>query len=83
MEGYNAPKDKGYSVASNYGSINQNVVDSNYGREQVVVSSLPIYQAIQEQPIANRKSRCPRGALLGSIGSCCGMNCTRACAMPG
>ena len=28
-----------------------------------------------------RKSKCPRGAEFGSIGSCCGWECTRACAL--
>mgnify|MGYP001572237808 CR=1 FL=1 len=28
----------------------------------------------------SRRSKCPRGALLGSIGSCCGLDCTRKCA---
>ncbi|HIH26143.1 hypothetical protein J4476_01965 [Candidatus Woesearchaeota archaeon] len=27
-----------------------------------------------------RRSKCPRGATLGEIGSCCGLQCTRACA---
>ena len=27
-----------------------------------------------------RRSKCPRGAALGEIGSCCGLQCTRACA---
>ena len=27
-----------------------------------------------------RRSKCPRGAALGEIGTCCGLQCTRACA---
>ena len=26
-----------------------------------------------------RKSKCSRGALLGEVGSACGMNCNRKC----
>lgn len=79
MEIYNVPKDEGYSVSNNYEPIKQD--GANYGGSQAVSVNLPIYQTQQEQPRANRKSRCPRGAALGSIGSCCGMQCTRACAV--
>lgn len=82
MEGYNIPKDEGYSVPNNYGSTNQNAVSFVYGGEQAATVSLPVYKPTQQQSIQTR-SRCPRGAILGQIGSCCGMNCTRACAMPG
>lgn len=70
--------DEGYQVSNSYVPINQtSVISSGYGGNQ----SLPIYQTKQEQPRTNRKSKCPRGAALGSIGSCCGMQCTRACAV--
>lgn len=83
-EGYNAPKDEGYQVSNNYGPVKQtSVVSSGYGGEQSTTNSLPIYQVKQEQTQLNRKSRCPKGAILGQIGSCCGMQCTRACALEG
>ena len=57
----------------NYGQ-NQNYVNSSYGN-----SSLPIYgQNIK--PKRTERSRCPKGAALGEIGSCCGDMCTRDCA---
>lgn len=77
MENYNAPKDEGYKVSNSYRPVKVN--NSSYGREQT--ASLPIYETKQEQPRVNRKSKCPRGAPLDSIGSCCGMACTRACAV--
>lgn len=80
-EGYNVPKDEGYQISNSYGPTKQtSVVTSGYGGE-APTSSLPIYQT-QEQPIRKRKSRCPRGAVLGEIGSCCGWECTRGCAVP-
>lgn len=75
MESYNVPKDEGYKVSNSYAPVKVN--NSDYGGEQ----GLPIYQTKQEQPRTNGKSKCPRGAPLGSIGSCCGMACTRACAV--
>ena len=81
-EGYNVPKDEGYQVSNSYGTTTQTTTTSSgYGGEQST-SSLPIYQD-KQQPIQNKKSRCPRGAQLGQIGSCCGWECTRACALPG
>ncbi len=83
-EGYNTSKDEGYQVANSYGPAKQtSVVTSGYSGSQSNNSSLPIYQNNQDQPRTKRKSRCPNGANLGQIGSCCGMACTRACAVPG
>ncbi len=79
MENYNAPKDEGYQVANSYAASTQVNTNPSYGGSQS--TSLPLYQTRQEQPKLNRKSKCPRGATLGSIGSCCGMQCTRACAI--
>ncbi len=80
-EGYNVQKDEGYKVSNNYGPIKQtSVTTSGYGGEQVH-GSLPIYNFKEERP--KGKSRCPRGANLGEIGSCCGLQCTRACALEG
>lgn len=81
-EGYNVPKDEGYQVSTSYATKKTSVVNSGYGGEQGSISSLPIYQPTQQQT-SGGKSRCPRGAQLGSIGSCCGWECTRACAIPG
>lgn len=81
MEGYNVPKDEGYKVENNYGPVKQtNVVSSGYSGSQSSSVILPIYKT-QEQPNPNGRSKCPRGARLGEIGSCCGMACTRACAI--
>ena len=82
MKGYNAPKDEGYNVKDNYGNNNQSSVmqSSNY---QTQGSVIPMYKVKEEQPQQKKKSRCPRGALYGEIGSCCGMQCTRACALEG
>ena len=52
----------------------QNYVSTNYGN-----NSLPIYGQ-NTQPQLRMRSRCPRGAALGEIGSCCGDRCTRDCA---
>jgi len=79
MEGYNAPKDEGYSVKSSYGS-NKQAQSNSYGNSQTSTVALPIYEETQQQ-VKHRRSRCPRGALLGQIGSCCGDRCTRACAI--
>lgn len=78
MGGYNAPKDLGYNVQNDYELINQNS-QSSYNNLPQITSSLPIYNTQQKK--LSRKSKCPRGALLGAIGSCCGFKCTRACAM--
>ena len=81
MEGYNVPQDSGYQVSNSYANIKSKapILESNYNRNQQ--SSLPIYTVKQDTPRLNRRSRCPRGAVLGEIGSCCGLNCTRACAI--
>ena len=55
-----------------YGNQN-NYVSNSYG------ISLPIYGQ-NPQPQLRMRSRCPRGAALGEIGSCCGDRCTRDCA---
>ncbi len=81
MTSYNAPKDEGYSVNNSYAPIKQNTQGS-YGSSQTSII-LPIYQNDQQTPKTARRSRCPRGANLGEIGSCCGMQCTRACASAG
>jgi len=80
-EGYSVTKDEGYSVSNSYSSIKQTNSNS-YSGDQTVAISLPIYQP-EKQTIQKRKSKCPRGSVLGEIGSCCGMQCTRTCAMPG
>ena len=81
-EGYNVQKEEGYQVANTYGPIKKTRVASSYGGEQNVTTSLPMYRTNQEVQ-TNRRSRCPKGAILGQIGSCCGMQCTRACALEG
>ncbi len=78
MIGYNAPKDEGYQVSNSYGPIKQTQSNS-YGNSQTVQVSLPIYNGTQQT--SSRRSRCPRGAVLGKIGSCCGDQCNRACAI--
>ena len=84
MESYNAPKDSGYKPKSDYGSPkNTSAPSSGYGGSQQQ-TSLPIYTPkSQSQQVTKRRSRCPMGAALGEIGSCCGLNCTRACASLG
>ncbi|MBI2148887.1 hypothetical protein HYU23_04355 [Candidatus Woesearchaeota archaeon] len=81
MEEYNAPKDEGYKVSNSYNSVNQPQSNS-YESSQAVTVSLPIYQETQQQS-SSRRSKCPRGAILNKIGSCCGDQCTRACAIEG
>lgn len=76
MTGYNAPQDQGYKIVNNYSS--KPVQSNSYGRSQSVTVSLPIYQ--QKQSTGPRRSRCPKGAILGEIGSCCGDKCNRDCA---
>lgn len=78
-EGYNVPKDQGYSVGVDYTSATQN--NSTYGGEQSL--TLQVYSSKEEKQFSNKKSKCPRGAILGQIGSCCGNACTRACAVDG
>ena len=34
-----------------------------------------------EKQLNSKKSKCPKGAQLGAIGSCCGLQCIRACAI--
>ena len=80
MEGYNSPKDQGYKTSDSYASIN--LPSNKYGAQSSAIS-LPVYHETNEQPKTNRKSKCPRGAILNEIGSCCGFNCTRACAISG
>jgi len=53
--------------------------DLGYGSANY--SSLPYYNKTDNTTI-KIKSKCPRGATVGKIGSCCGINCTRACAIP-
>ena len=80
MECYNVPKDEGYKVVNSYVLVKQNT-NSGYGNSKQTIS-LPIYQEERnEQPTTNRRSRCPRGAILNRVGSCCGDKCTRACAI--
>ena len=81
MESYNVPQDEGYNVKNNYGTVQQHQ-SNTYGGSQSVTVSLPVYQEIQQQ-ISSRRSRCPRGAVLNRIGSCCGDQCSRACAIEG
>jgi len=78
---YNADQGEKYTMKSDYGS--KPVGNSNsYGTQNQ--NSLPMYQtSSSENPMPKRKSKCPRGAILGEIGTCCGMNCTRACALEG
>jgi len=64
MQNYNTPKDKGYQSGNSY---------SNSQGYSVI---LPIYTSSQN---TKRKSKCPKGANLNEIGSCCGDRCTRAC----
>ena len=80
-EGYNVPKDEGYSVSNNYASVPQN--NSNYGGQQSALIVLPIYRETQDTDNKSKKSCCPRGGLFGEIGRACGTQCTRGCAMPG
>ncbi len=77
MADYSPPKDGGYKVKPVYSPISQaslKVIDYgsvNFG-----------YEIIQEIHKPKLKSKCPRGAIMGDIGSCCGNGCTRACAIP-
>ena len=81
MKSYNATQDEGYKISNNYSSTKQTQV-LVYEGSQAVQISLPIYQEKQQQS-STRKSKCPRGAILNKIGSCCGDQCTRACAIEG
>ncbi len=51
----------------------------NYGSTSYGNSSLFIYGQ-NPQPQLRMRSRCPKEAALGEIGSCCGDMCTRDCA---
>ena len=77
MEGYNIDQGEKYSVSSDYSSKAPVFENSSYSQGS---SSLPIYRN-NEQPNIKKRSRCPRGAILGEIGTCCGLQCTRACAL--
>lgn len=66
MNGYNA-NNQSYSQDRKY-SIN-----SAYSG-----SSLNVYSS---QTKTKKKSRCPKGATYGEVGSCCGFECTKACAL--
>ena len=83
MVGYNVDTGEEYVIRSSYKSKDPLMTPENnsYGGSNPSNVVLQIYSS-SEQPVMNQKSRCPRGALLGSIGTCCGMNCTRACALP-
>ena len=78
MDEYKINEGEKYSVKSNYGS-EAPVMNSTY----VSQSNLPSYTNKQEQQTIKKRSRCPRGAILGEIGTCCGLQCTRACALEG
>ncbi|GEM_PF-4412510 len=80
MESYNAPQDSGYQVQIEYG-IKKKEENNSYGRQQKSLS-LPMYPQNNQQPLQDQRSKCPKGAKLGAIGSCCGWECTRACALP-
>ena len=43
-------------------------------------SSSNNYNTNSNYSTQKKRSKCPRGAALGEIGSCCGLQCTRACA---
>ncbi len=84
MTGYNAPQDQGYQILNSYTTTESKVpsLENNYNSNQQQ-STLPIYTVKQDTPKMSKRSRCPRGANLNEIGSCCGLNCTRACAIEG
>ena len=77
MVEYNSPRDLGYKASDSYASLN--LPANNYGLQSVTIS-LPIYNSNNEDK-TKKRSKCPRGAKLGEIGSCCGWDCTRACAL--
>ena len=79
-DAYNIPRDSGYKASDTYSPLN--LPSNNYGTQSSTIS-LPIYQASNDQRVQSRRSKCPKGAKLGDIGSCCGFGCTRACAIPG
>jgi len=74
---YNPPKDEGYKTRTAYTSVPQLFLN-NTGYMGVIFP----YSQKQENHRPKVKSKCPRGAILGNIGSCCGNACTRACAIP-
>jgi len=80
MESYNAPKDEGYQVKNNYSNSDSPVPIMQSSSYSINQSGLKIYKEKNEQQ-KKKISRCPKGALLGEIGMCCGMQCTRACAL--
>jgi len=79
MESYNVKKNNEYKTSNSYAPLN--ISNNTYGSDQNTNISLTIYSSNDAQPKINRKSKCPRGAILGEIGTCCGLNCTRACAI--
>ena len=54
----------------NYGQTIYQTSNLGYGS-----NILPVYNNVV------KRSKCPRGATLGKIGSACGTQCTRACAI--
>jgi len=75
MNKYKIEDNESYNAQVNYGSNN---TTSSYGGQNQNIT-LPIYSENNNKSI--RKSKCPRGAPLGSIGTCCGLDCTRGCAI--
>ncbi len=82
MERYNASIDEGYKNKDNYKRLKGPMLEP--GNSYVVAHNNPIpnYKISQEDMnSAPKRSKCPMGAALGAIGTCCGMKCTRACAI--
>ena len=79
MDKYNFDEGENYNVKSDYSNSNASVL--NQGSYVQSTQILPIYRTqTQQQNSTPKKSKCPRGAKLGEIGSCCGFECSRACA---
>ncbi len=55
-------------------------MEYNSNNKSYNVSSSNTYNTNSNYSNNKRRSKCPRGAALGEIGSCCGLQCTRACA---
>ena len=56
--------------------------DYNINKKIYYANSSNNYNSINYSS-QKKRSRCPLGAALGEIGSCCGLKCTRACAQDG
>jgi len=80
MDEYNTQQGENYNAKVDY-TVKHQDNTMTYAVNSTSISTGSMYQSKQETS-TTIPSKCPRGATLGAIGTCCGLQCTRKCAEP-